>query len=191
MDKSWMILTDAEFAEFLPVDASLKVAFYDSTDTRTLMTTTARQIRSNRITKLYLLAHGISVTSRGSSLGMSMEGDYSLPEKVHGFGLMMGSTPIAIDNDHLFSAWGGCGLKTILLVSCAIVNGDGSGRWGDGRTMCQHIANYTGATVYASDTVQTIGLDWAGNLFEFKPYYNTGGRLLSQPYPQVTERVDG
>lgn len=191
MDKTWMVLTDAEFSEYLPTDGSFKVAFYRNTDTRVLLASTARQIQSNRITKLYLLVHGISSSSQGASMGMSMEGDYSLPEKISGFGLMMGNTPIAIDNDYLFQAWRGCGLKTIVMRSCGAAAGNGSGGWGDGRSMCQHIANYTGATLYASDTTQTIGLDWQGNLYKFRPNYNTGGQLLTQPYPAVTQPVDG
>ncbi len=185
-----MVLTDAEFSEYMPTDGSLKVAFYNDVDTKVLLASTARQIQSNRISKLYLVVHGFSASSKGSSLGVSMEGDYSLPEKIGGYGLIMGNTPIAIDNDYLFQAWRGCGLKTIVMLSCNIVNGNGSGGWGDGRTMCQHIANHTGATVYASDAIQTIGLDWQGNLYQFKPYYNTGGQLLTKPYPAITERID-
>lgn len=191
MDKSWMVLTDAEFADYTPTDSSFKVAFYDSTDTKVLFSSTARQIQSNRITKLYMLVHGFSAGSKGSSMGMSMEGDYSLPEKISGYGLKMGSVPIGIDNDYLFRAWHGCGLKTIVMRSCGIAAGNGSGGWGDGRSMCQHIANHTGATVYASDAVQTAGLDWQGNLYRFKPNHNTGGQLLTQPYPAVTQVVDG
>lgn len=191
MDKSWMVLTDAGLANYLSTDNSLKVAFYGSTDTKVLFSSTARQIHSNRITKLYLLVHGISLSSKGASEGMSMEGDYSLPEARSGYGLSMGTIPVAIDNDYLFRAWHGCGLQTIVMRSCGIAAGNGSGGWGDGRSMCQHIANHTGATVYASDTIQAIGDDWQGNLYRFKPNHNTGGQLLTQPYPAVTQVVDG
>lgn len=186
-----MVLTDAQFADFAPADSSFKVAFYKDTDTSVLFSSTARQIRSNKITKIYMLVHGISAVSNGSSMGMSMEGDYSLPAGISGYGLSMGSLPVCIDNVHLFRAWRGSGLQTIVMRSCSPAVGNGMGGWGDGRTMCQRIADHTGATVYASDTDQTIGTNWQGNLYRFKPNLCTGGQLVTHPYPAVTQVVDG
>ncbi len=185
-----MILTDAEFAAYVSPGPATQLSFDKSSDTKTVMDWVGKQIALKKITKMYLIAHGISVSNKGSSLGMSMEGNYSLPEKIGGYGISIGDTPIGVDNDHLFKAWGRKGLKSIVMLSCGIVNGDGQGNWGDGRTLCQHIATYTGATVYASDTVQCIGTDWQGDVFKFSPNMSTGGTRVARPYPALLERVD-
>ncbi|MBO0936687.1 hypothetical protein J2I47_09040 [Fibrella sp. HMF5335] len=190
MDKSWIILTDAQFAGYFDGLAAAKIGFNGSTETKTLLGWVASQLRPGKVNKLYIMAHGISLTTAGAAQGMSLEGDYSLPEKTSGFGIMLGDTPIAVDNDHLFQALRGKGLKYIVLASCGIANGNNQGNWGDGRSLCQHIASYTGATVFASDVTQYAGADWTGNLYQFKPNQSTGGQLLSRPYPQVATRVD-
>lgn len=190
MDKSWMILTDAEFASYISPDGALKLAFDKMSDTKTVVNWVGKQIELNKITKMYLIAHGISVSSKGSSKGMSMQGDYSLPEQKSGYGISIGNLPLCIDNDYLFKAWGYKGLKSIVMLSCGIVNGDSQGNWGDGRSMCQHIANHTGATVYASDAVQFIGTDWQGDVFQFKPNQNMCGVRMARPYPPLLTRID-
>lgn len=190
MDKSWLILTDAEFAGYFDGLAAAKFGFDGNSDTKALLKWVANHLSAGKVNKLYLMAHGYSVDNAGSARGMSMEGNYSLPQKISGYGIKLGDTPIAIDNDHLFKALGGKGLKYIVMTCCGIANGNNQGNWGDGRSLCQHIATHTGATVFASDVTQHAGMDWEGNLYQFKPYQSTGGQLLSRPYPQVATRID-
>ena len=190
MDKSWLILTDAEFAGYFDGLAAAKFGFDGNSDTKALLNWVANHLSAGKVNKLYIMAHGVSVSSAGASKGMSMEGDYSLPEKISGYGVVLGDTIIGVDNDHLFQALRGKGLKTVVMTSCGIANGNNQGNWGDGRSLCQHIATHTGATVFASDVTQYAGADWTGNLYQFKPNQSTGGLRLNRPYPQVATRID-
>ena len=187
-----LLICDMEFAGNNQFDAAESIYFAANSDsTEGILQMAAGIISRKKIVSVFLIVHGISVTSIESYEGRSREGGYSLPNKVGGFGIYLGADIINVTNDFLFRKWANLGLRNIVFLSCSAASSDPKkvGGWGDGKLMLQNIANASGATVYSSDATQYIDGDWEGDMFRFRPQSTSRGSRVLKPYPAILNRT--